>query len=384
MPNQVNIPSMRSIKACLIIFGSLILGNACPAFAQWKILDINTTINMRAVHTVTSNVCWIGGTQGTVLKTVNAGKSWTTLKVPGCDSLDFRDIHAFNKNTAVAMSAGPSESGKAKIYRTENGGETWVLVYETTQNGVFLDGIDFWGEDKGICMGDPVNGRLFILTTDNNGKSWQELPFESRPAVQPGEACYAASGTSILVNGKSSVFIGTGGSKKARVFRSEDFGRTWNVSETPLPAGPTSGIFGLRFWSKKSGIAVGGDYKKTTDSTLNVLTTEDGGVTWKLQKKMTNPTGLKEGVDIYHKANATWNGDTQIRRDNYVLVAVGPSGSSSSPDNGKTWRFLGKEGFHSVSFSGNVGYAVGGKGLIGKIDKVSTKKSRRKLKMVDE
>lgn len=369
------------IQICLLLVTFFSISS--DANAQWTILNINTKVNMRAVHTVTPTICWIGGTQGTVFRTTNGGKSWTTIKIPSADSLDFRDIHAFDKNTAVAMSAGLAQDKKARIYRTTDGGETWEIVYQTTQNGVFLDGIDFWSKDKGICLGDPIDGRLFILTTDDNGKSWQELPLDKRPVALPGEASFAASGTSILAFGKGDVFIGTGGSEKARVFRSEDYGRSWKVSETPLPAGPSSGIFGLRFWSRKNGIAVGGDYKNTTDSTRNVLETEDGGVTWTLNKNMTKPTGLKECVDIYHKTNATWNGNTQIRADNYVLVAVGPSGSSSSADYGKTWRVVGTEGFHSISFAGNVGYAVGANGIIGKIDKVSIKKSQKKLKLVD-
>ncbi|WP_353723097.1 YCF48-related protein [Dyadobacter sp. 676] len=352
--------------------------------AQWKIIDIKTKIHMRAVHAVTPTICWIGGTQGTVLKTVDGGHTWTTYKVAGADSLDFRDIHAFDKQVAVAMSAGESEKDKAKIYRTEDGGESWKLVYQTTQNGVFLDGIDFWDKNRGICLGDPTQGRLFILTTSDGGNSWQELPLDKRPVAEPGEACFAASGTSILVNGKGTVFIGTGGGKMARVFRSEDYGQTWNVSSTPLPAGPTAGIFGLRFWSKKNGIAVGGDYKKTTDSTQNVLLTNDGGITWTLSG-MTRPAGLKEAVAIYHKTNATWNGDTQIRSDNYALVASGPSGNSVSPDRGKSWFLLGSEGFHSLSFAGNVGYGVGANGLIGKIEKISSsKKKKRKLVLVEQ
>ena len=351
--------------------------------AQWKVIDIKTTIHMRAVHAVSPTTCWIGGSRGTVLKTINGGKKWLTSKVSGGDSLDFRDIHAFSKDVAVAMSAGEAQKDKAKIYRTEDGGLSWSLVYQTTQNGVFLDGIDFWDKNKGICLGDPINGRLFILTTEDGGKSWQELPFEKRPVAEPGEACFAASGTSLLVAGKDKVYIGTGGSKKARVFRSEDFGRSWEVSATPLPAGPTSGIFGLRFWSKKSGIAVGGDYKKTTDSTQNVLVTRDGGITWELTG-MTKPTGLKESVVLYHKTDAVWNGESELRSDDYALIASGPSGNSYSPDWGKTWRELGKEGFHAMSFAGNVGYGVGANGLIGKIEKFSTKKKKRKLVLVEQ
>ncbi|KAA0993969.1 oxidoreductase [Dyadobacter sp. UC 10] len=354
-----------------------------PVTAQWKITNIKKDVNMRAVHTVTPTICWIGGSKGTMLKTSNGGKMWTTYKVPGADSLDFRDVHAINKNTLVAMSAGEAEKGQAKIYRTEDGGESWNLVYQTTQNGVFLDGIDFWDKNRGICLGDPIDGKLFILTTDDGGKSWIELPLEKRPVAEPGEACFAASGTSIMAFGKSNVYIGTGGSKMARVFRSDDFGRTWKVSATPLPAGPTSGIFGLRFWSNRNGIAVGGDYKKTTDSTRNVLLTKDGGVTWTLSK-MTVPAGLKECVALYQKTDAIWTGETQLRADDYALVATGPSGSSYSIDRGKSWRSLGKEGFHAVSFAGNVGYGVGASGLIGKIEKISMKKRKRKLAIVEE
>jgi photosystem II stability/assembly factor-like uncharacterized protein len=386
--NKITVPKPRkpscfnTIKGFNLLLTVLIFLLSFPATAQWKILDIKTKIHMRGLHAVSSNVCWIGGSSGTVLRTINAGYSWTTLRVPGGDSLDFRDIHAFDKQTAIAMSAGEGEKGKARIYRTEDGGETWKLVYQTTQNGAFLDGIDFWDKNKGICMGDPIGGKLFILTTEDGGKSWQELPEQNRPATLPGEASFAASGTSLLATDKGNVFVGTGGGKKARVFRSEDYGRSWDVSETPMAAGKTSGIFGLRFLSKKNGIAVGGDYTKTTDSTVNVMTTADGGVTWKLES-MTKPAGLKECVAVYHKTNAVWNGDTQIRADNYTLVATGPSGSSYSVDKGKSWSVLGKEPFHAVSFSGNVGYAVGGNGLIGKIDNISTKKKKKRLMFIE-
>lgn len=362
---------------------SIILTLPGISYAQWEILELSTKVNMRGVHTVTPSLCWIGGSEGTVLRTTNGGKNWKIMKVPGADSLDFRDIHAFGKDVAIAMSAGPSESDKAKIYRTEDGGDTWNLVYQTTQSGAFLDGIDFWNKERGIALGDPINGRLFVLTTEDGGKSWQELPFEDRPVGLPGEASFAASGTSILAYGKDKAFIGTGGGKIARVFRSDDFGRHWLVSETPMPAGTTSGIFGLHFWSKKNGIAVGGDYKNVTDTTRNVLLTDDAGVTWRYGTS-TKPLGLKEGVALYHKRYSTWNGDTQIRADDVALVAVGPSGSSSSVNQGKTWIAVGNEPFHAVSFAGNVGFAVGGKGLIGKIEKVARKKKKKRLVFTDQ
>ncbi len=364
-------------KYCLytLLTVTLLFANG-NAGAQWRIFQTNKAINMRAVHAVSPTLCWIGGSNGNIFQTSNGGTKWASFKVPSADSLDFRDIHGFSKQVAIAMSAGPAEQGKARIYRTEDGGETWNIVYQTSQTGVFLDGIDFWDKNRGICLGDPINGRFFILTTEDGGKTWQEVSAEKRPQAEPGEASFAASGTSIIATGKGDAFIGTGGSKMARVFRSEDYGQSWNVSATPLNAGPTKGIFGLHFWSKKHGIAVGGDYKSTKDSTENVLLTEDGGITWKLSE-MTKPVGLKESVALYSKRYSSWNGDTPIRSEDELLVAVGPNGSSSSSDYGNSWHRLGTESFHAISFAGNVGYAVGAMGLIGKIEKVAGKKKKK-------
>jgi len=44
---------------------------------------------------------WVSGTEGTVLRTTDGGKSWDALKVPKADTLDFRGIRAFDAETAV-------------------------------------------------------------------------------------------------------------------------------------------------------------------------------------------------------------------------------------------------------------------------------------------
>lgn len=354
----------------------LILAPCLPASAQWRVLELDTQAHFRTVHAPQPNVCWIGGSGGTVLRTTDSGETWDIMRVRDADSLDFRGIHGFDRETAVAMSAGMAEQGKARIYRTEDGGDSWQLVYQTTQPGVFLDGISFWNKKEGICFGDPADGRFFILTTDDGGRSWQELPLDKRPVALEKEAAFAASNRSLLTVGRRQAFIGTGGGKMARVLRSEDNGRTWQASETPLPAGPTSGIFGLQFWSNKRGIAVGGDYQDVTKGTANVLLTRDGGVTWQLSGGMT-PPGLKEAVGLFHSQFVDYAGGQRPTKHRYRLVAVGASGSGYSRDFGKTWAMFSKEPFHATSFAGPTGYAVGGMGLVGKFDKFPKKRSKR-------
>jgi hypothetical protein len=70
-----------------------------------------------------------------------------------------------------------------------------------------------------------------------------------------GVAAFAASGTSLVVLGIGSAWIGSGG-RAARVHRTLDRGRTWQVAETPIQSGSGSnGIFSLSFATPRDGVA---------------------------------------------------------------------------------------------------------------------------------
>lgn len=320
-------------------------------YAQWIPQQVNTSANFRTVHTVSKKVCWISGSKGTFLRTINSGNTWEVQKVQNADSLDFRDVHAFDDKTAILMSAGEAEKGKARIYKTQDGGKTWQIVFQTQEKGVFLDGIDFWDKKNGIAFGDPIDGKFYILLTKDGGNSWQRVSPEKLPPVQNGEAAFAASGTSIVTFGRTNAWIGTGGGTVGRIFFTHDRGQTWQASQTLLKAGKSAGIFGLRFWDKNTGIAVGGDYVSTKDQSQNVNSTQDGGKTWQ-PAATTQPAGLKEAVAVYDKK---------------ILIAVG-DGTCYSTDFGKTWTKIDDSVFHAVSFSGKIGFAVSGKGVVSKFD----------------
>jgi photosystem II stability/assembly factor-like uncharacterized protein len=272
--------------------------------------------------------------------------------VQGAETLDFRDVHAFDTQTAILMSAGEAEKGNAKFYRTTDGGKSWEIVYQTTQKGVFFDGIDFWDKLNGIAFSDPINGKFFILKTKNGGKTWLPINPENIPKIQDNEAAFAASGTSMITVGRKNAYICTGGGEFAQIYKTENQGENWTVVKTNMSAGKTNGLFGLRFWNDHYGIAVGGDYQEVTKSVSNVLRTSDGGKTWQ-DAPQTNPVGLKEGVSIYK---------------NKILIAVGPSGTCYSKDFGKSWVEIDKTPLHAISISGDGIWAVGGKGSVFRLD----------------
>ncbi len=321
-----------------------------PAHAQWQPQSVNTDASFRSVDMAGADVVWIGGTKGTYVRSADGGKTWQTGTVPDAQTCDFRDVKAFDAQTAILMSAGPAEQGQARLYKTTDGGKTWTLLHQTQQKGVFFDGIAFWDKEHGIVFSDPIDGRWFILTTADGGQSWQPVPAAALPAMTPGEAAFAASGTSMVVQGKRNVWIASGGGTASRVFRSTDRGQSWSVATAPLPSGEATGLFGMHFFSDKNGVAVGGNYKQEKQSVPNVVITRDGGQTW-TQLTPAVPAGLKEAV-------ALLPGDR--------LLVVGPSGTGISADQGQSWQQLDTDGHHSLACVKGTCYAVGAKGKVSK------------------
>ena len=325
---------------------------ALQSNAQWVKQESNTDASFRSVCSVNNKTVWIGGSKGTFLRTINGGKTWETTQIKGAETLDFRDVHAFDSKTAILMSAGEAEQGNAKFYRTSDGGKSWKIVYQTTQKGIFFDGIDFWDKQNGVAFSDPIDGKFFIIKTKDGGETWQPVNPTNIPPIQKNEAAFAASGTSLVTSGLKNAYICTGGGEFAQIYQTENRGEDWSVVKTNMPAGKTNGLFGLRFWNDRYGIAVGGDYQEITKPVANVLLTSDGGKTWQ-EAPQTTPAGLKEGVAIYKQK---------------ILIAVGPSGTCYSKDFGKSWVEIDKTPLHAISISGHGIWAVGGKGSVFKLD----------------
>jgi len=328
---------------------------AAPAAgAQWTPQQSNTNAEFRGLVAVSPTVVWASGTRGRVARTTDGGATWTVSTVAGADSLDLRDISAVGAMHAWTSSAGPAEKGQAKIFATSDA-STWSRQFETTQPGVFLDAIKFWDDKHGIAMSDPVGGKLFILITDDGGKTWSRVNTDNAPAMLPSEAAFAASGTCLNIQGASNVWIGTGGATHARVFRSTDRGRTWSVAETPVHAGNSaSGIFSVAFSDAKHGVVVGGDYSKPKQPFDNAAVSDDGGATWRLAKGPL-PQGYMSGVVFIPGTNGK------------AVVAVGLAGTARSNDGGESWAMVDTVPYNSVTFaSHDAGWAAGPKGRIAK------------------
>ena len=59
--------------------------------------------SFRGLSVVNQKIVWVSGQMGTVLKTINGGRTWDDVSVPNSGKTDFRDIEGFDSNTAIVM-----------------------------------------------------------------------------------------------------------------------------------------------------------------------------------------------------------------------------------------------------------------------------------------
>ena len=321
-----------------------------PHAAQWVQQSIDTTADFRGLSAVSKDVAWVSGTKGTVGRTIDGGKNWEVITIPGAEKLDFRDIEAFNDSIAYVLSIGPGEN--SRIYKTLDGGKNWKLQFTNSDKDAFYDAIAFWDENHGIAMSDPVKGYYRLITTDDGGNTWKPLPTTNMPPALPNEGAFAASGTCLITQGKNDAWFVTGGAKVARVFHSKDRSQSWTATETPILAGKDSaGIFSIAFKDSNIGIIAGGDYQKPNETDRTAAITTDGGKTWKL---IENKLPFRSGVAC---SEGRW-------------ITVGTSGSNISTDEGTTWKPLDQANYNTINFTkSGEGWAAGPKGRIARFIK---------------
>jgi photosystem II stability/assembly factor-like uncharacterized protein len=322
--------------------------------AQWQAQVTQSRSDFRGLCAVDRNVAWASGTKGTFLRTTDGGETWHVGQVPGAEELDFRDVEALDGQTAWLLSVG--NGPESRLYKTTDAGKHWTLQFRNERPEAFFDALAFWNAQCGIAFSDPVDGQFLIITTTNGGTSWEPIK-ASIPAALPSESAFAASGTCLVVQGQSNAWFATGGSTKARVFRSADRGQTWSVSDTPVRAGTNSaGIFSLAFRDERHGVAIGGDYVKPEQTGENLAFTRDGGQTWQPGADFF-PRGFRSAVSWVRAGDGWW------------LVAVGPSGSDVATPDGQ-WRRLDDEKYNTLSvarFDPNAMWAAGPQGRIARL-----------------
>jgi len=335
-------------RISLIILFCLFQQLTWAQFPKVELLHSGNGVSLRGLSVVNDHVVWVSGNKGTVGRSTNGGKTWQWRVVAGFEKMDFRDIEAFDASTAVVMSVAEP----AYILKTTDGGESWKVVYENTTKGMFLDAMEFWNEQSGIVIGDPIDGRVFVTRTFDGGNSWQDIPFDKRPRADSGEAFFAASGTNVRILDRDEAVFVSGGLRSRLFIRDR-------ATDLPIIQGKeTTGANSIAIWDnfkQKGGnrmVVVGGDFNADSSKTQNCFYSTDGGQTWNAPS--VPPHGYRSCVEYYSKTE---------------IFACGLNGVDRSNDGGKTWVWISKDGFHVCRASklGGAVYLAGGNGRIGRV-----------------
>ncbi len=343
----------KKFKFIAVVFGFLILQSCCRyrpilwGYPQYKYAADSTY--SRAI-TSDAKCLYIGNSDGFIYR-INLKKS-KTKRITIQPIAEIRDMAVTGKKTLVAMQSNDS----SVILNLKN---KKAQFQSLSDQAIFFDGMDILPTGTGFLMGDPVDGFFTLYKTTDFGLNWSVI--SPKLAAEDGEAGFAASGSTVrCLNDSTFTFVS--GGMKSRFFKTENSGKTWQITTLNYPKSNGSGPFSLCFINEKEAVIVGGDYTQPNISENTSFYTADGGLTWLPSEKPT--LGYRSCV-IFCEGN---------------LYACGPTGIDISQDHGKNWETLtlaeGKNYFALHEKNGTIYATIPN----GKIEIIEIKASKKKFK----
>jgi photosystem II stability/assembly factor-like uncharacterized protein len=347
---------MRALLLIAALTATALVTFTLPAQAQWTLQQSPTTADLRGIDNAGRGIAWASGTNGTVLRTEDAGYLWQVCTIPpGAEHLDFRGIQAFDANTAIVMSSGPGD--QSRLYKTTDGCQTWKLVFTNPDKTGFWDSLRFESANphlthhirRGVIVGDPVDGRFALFSSSDLGETWVSLGgpplYIKRQKAQSGETLFAASDTAAdAVGDANNLAFVTGGKGGSRLYHLTGGGLvldawwsspSFEKTELNLPHSSNSeGAFSLAHREVDAVtfdfMAVGGDYSQPDmpgfSEYIPAARYNWFGRHQQAQAATTPPHGYRSAV-AYDPTTKTW-------------ITVGPNGTDISTDDGRNWRPL--------------------------------------------
>lgn len=263
---------------------------------------------LHALFFLDHNRGWAVGSRGTMLSTLDGGKTWQKRTQPTEDSI--RDIYFSNEENGWLVcernifDLRSNDEPRAYLLKTTDGGQHWTRVNMVGANvdarltrAVFSRGGRAWAFGEGGA----------IYTTRDSGAHWTRLEPPTRYLLLGGSFINETSGwlvgagstilqtldggetwhharlpdaTRVRFNSTSFVdsrlgwAVGSGG----MIYRTVNGGRSWQ----PQNSGVSADLFDVKFLDAAEGWAVGAEG--------TVLHTSDGGVHWSGERSGTPHT----------------------------------------------------------------------------------------------
>ncbi|MEO1258683.1 MAG: YCF48-related protein [Bacteroidota bacterium] len=322
---------------------ALLLAVQITGYSQWEEKNIPTNSTLTCVDFASENIGFVTG-GNKIYKTENGGDTWAT-SYTASDLVIYEDIFVIDDETIIAVGKD-LDSNQSAITKTENGGTDWAEA--TISNPSFLRSVFFISPEVGFCSG----GGGTILKSINGGDSWQALNTGTDLNLQ----------SIFFVNEMVGIAVG-GFPSSAVILKTQDGGFNWN----PINSPSNNNLQSVYFSNQDTGYIVGWNGE--------IMRTEDCGGNWTIQSSVAMTGNLE----------VTFTDD----QTGYIV-----GGSLNEPliqkttNGGDLWEDISPQipaGLVCIQFpSFNVGYAVGENGTIVKTESGGVMTNTNNLEFSDQ
>lgn len=246
------------MKNIFFILASLLLSASSHAADYWQKVSVPGTKNLLSVSFGNKSVGYIAGTDSTLLKTSDGGKTWVSIKPAGMVfsviSPDITDVHFITDNIGYAIvgnAVNPVYNGV--LYKTTDGGANW-----TAQNSdITCQAMFFFNENNGFVAG----GKFFSGKNVNklDAGVWQSTQYFSFNATEQLHAVDFFNPNVGIVGGDSGY-----------VYRTFNGGISWDTVKTIID----TSINDLKYIDENTILAA------TNNFGSSILISKDKGLTW--------------------------------------------------------------------------------------------------------
>jgi hypothetical protein len=260
-----------------------------------------------------------------VFSTSNSGEEWEVYPILEAEGRICQDIFAINDSTAWITTNGLTADSLRGLFKTTDGGKSWVEKFDGAAGGGF---IHFFDDTSGIAIHDQ-----FMIHTIDGGENWENFSPVGLPLEVSESAFYTAANNALATVGDTIWF----GTNRGHVLRSYNRGIEWEVLETPFENNDV--IVSTAFRNSQEGMIISyatlsQDVISFTDSTKIALTF-DSGDTWELADTLFD-----------FKVNCM----TAIPGSEYKFIGATNGLSTITTDTAQTWQHFSYRPYNAVEF----------------------------------
>lgn len=271
----------------------------------WTALTEDTSVDdeyVTSVHILDANNIYLGQRGGSVKYSNDGGETWTTTASFTGNSL--LDVCFTTKTDGYAV------QDYGIVHRTVDGGLNWETMSLSTIDGVYSmlypSAILFTDVNTGYIFGAGLtigDGGAILKTTDA-GDSWQVIT-----PVNDSQSMNSAS--------FPSANVGYGAGAYGKMIKTTDAGATWEILNTES----NITFWDVEFVNNDEGFAAAKIY-----TVNNLLRTIDGGATW---QTIDFGTFNVQSVGVVNKDLAYIGGYTESANGNVAAIMVYKSGEET-------------------------------------------------------